>query len=100
MLLVFHVSHAILSVPCSLATTCWEMADLFAVLRVMFLVTFPYGFLGQVWYMYLIVSIPDHCLLPYFDQTAHLHRLISDCAGHMYHIVGKLKLQLNEKQRH
>ena len=50
--------------------------------------------------MYLIVSIPDHCLLPYFDQTAHLHRLISDCAGHMYHIVGKLILQLNEKQRH
>ena len=27
-------------------------------------VTFPYGILGQVWY--LIVSIPDLCLLPYF----------------------------------
>ena len=27
-------------------------------------VTLPYGFLGQVWY--LIVSIPDLCLLPYF----------------------------------
>ena len=28
------------------------------------LVTFPYGVLGQVWY--LIVSIPDLFLLPYF----------------------------------
>ena len=28
-------------------------------------VTFPYGVLGQVWY--LIKSIPDLCLLPYFD---------------------------------
>ena len=27
-------------------------------------VTFPYGVLRQVWY--LIVSIPDLCLLPYF----------------------------------
>ena len=27
-------------------------------------VTFLFGFLGQVWY--LIVSIPDLCLLPYF----------------------------------
>ena len=27
-------------------------------------VTFPRGILGQVWY--LIVSIPDLCLLPYF----------------------------------
>ena len=27
-------------------------------------VTFPYDILGQVWY--LIVSIPDLCLLPYF----------------------------------
>ena len=26
-------------------------------------VTFPYGVLGQVWYM--IVSIPDICLIPY-----------------------------------
>ena len=28
-------------------------------------VTFPCGVLGQVWY--LIVSIPDLCLLTYFD---------------------------------
>ena len=28
-------------------------------------ITFPYDVLGQMWY--LIVSIPDRCLLPYFD---------------------------------
>ena len=27
--------------------------------------TFPYGVQGQVWYF--IVSIPDLCLLPYFE---------------------------------
>ena len=52
---------------CSLEVTCWERADLLAFLCVMFssvFVIFPYGVLGQVWY--LIVSIPDRCLLPYF----------------------------------
>ena len=46
---------------------CWDMADLLALLYVMLscvFVTFPYGDLGQVWY--LIVSIPNICLLPYF----------------------------------
>ena len=32
------------------------------------LVTFPYGVPGQVWY--LIVSIPDLCLLLYFDYQS------------------------------
>ena len=32
-----------------------------------FFVTFQFGVLGQVWY--LIVSIPDLCLLPYFNLT-------------------------------
>ena len=43
--------------------------DLWALLYVIFsclFVTFPYGVLGQVWY--LIVSIPDICLLPYFKK--------------------------------
>ena len=47
--------------------TCWERADLLALLYRMFscvFVTFPYGILGQVWY--LIESIPDLCLLPYY----------------------------------
>ena len=42
-----------------------ERAQFLALLYVMFtceFVTFPYGILGQVWY--LIVSIPDLCLLP------------------------------------
>ena len=44
-------------------------ADLFALLYVMFscgFVTFPFGALGQVWY--LIVSIPDICLLTYYHK--------------------------------
>ena len=62
-----------LSLPCyrvcflQLVVTCWEMADLLALLYVMFsfvFVTFPYVVLGQAWY--LIVSIPDICPLPYF----------------------------------
>ena len=65
------VCHTFLSVPCSLVVTCWERADLLALLYVMilFFVTFPYGVLGQV--LYLIVLIPDLCLLPNFDQSLH-----------------------------
>ena len=43
-----------------------EMADLLALLCVMFpcvFITFPYGVLGQV--RILIVLIPDICILPY-----------------------------------
>ena len=66
---VFRVClcYTILSVPCSFAVTCWERAELLALLCVKFscaFVTFPYGVLGQVWY--LMVLIPDLCLLPYF----------------------------------
>ena len=67
---MFHVCRAFLSVHCSLVVTCWERADLLALLYVMFyfvFVTFPYGILGKVWY--LIVLIPDLCLLTYFDQN-------------------------------
>ena len=71
---VCHVClcHTLLSVSCSLVVTCWERADLFAILCVMLscvFVTFPYGVLGQMWY--LIVSIPDICLLPYFDCNVY-----------------------------
>ena len=47
--------------------TCWERADLLDLLSVIFscvFVSFPYGVLCKVWY--LIVSIPDLCLLPDF----------------------------------
>ena len=58
------VCHTVLSVPCSLVVNCWERADLFALLYVMF--SCVLSLLGQVWY--LIVLIPDLCLLPYFYQ--------------------------------
>ena len=57
----------VMSVSCSLVVVFWEMADILALLYVMFscvIVTFPFAVLGQVWY--LIVSFPDICLLPYF----------------------------------
>ena len=52
----------VMSVTCSLVVTCRERADLLAFLLVFF-ITFPYGVIGQQWY--LIVSIPDLCLLSY-----------------------------------
>ena len=61
------VPHPKEYVPCSLVVTCWERADILALLYVMFscvFVTFPYGVLGLVWY--LIVMIPGLCLFPYF----------------------------------
>ena len=59
--------HAFLSVHCSFVVTCYEGADILALLYVMFccvFVTFPCGVLGRVWC--LIVSVPDLCLLTYF----------------------------------
>ena len=73
LLFMFRVCHAFLSVHCSLVITCWERANLLALLYVMFscvIVTFPCGVLGQVWY--LIVSIPDLCLLTYFKHMTIL----------------------------
>ena len=56
--------HTVLSVPCSSVVTCRKRADLLALLYVMFLfVTFPYSVLSLV--SYIIVSIPDLCLIPY-----------------------------------
>ena len=60
------VSHAFPSVHCCLVVTCWQRADLleFVVDVYCIFVTFPFGILGQMWY--LIVSFPDLCLLSYF----------------------------------
>ena len=68
LLFVCSVCHAVLSVPCSLVVTCWERDDLLALLYEKFscvFVTFSYSVLDQV--CYLIVWIPDLCLLPYLD---------------------------------
>ena len=54
-------------VDISFVITCWERAYLLALLCVVFscvFVTFPYGVVDQVWY--LIVSIPDRCILAFF----------------------------------
>ena len=57
--------YAFYSVHCSrLVVTCWEMADVLALLYVIFycvFVPFSCGILGQMWY--LIVLNPDLCLL-------------------------------------
>ena len=66
------VCYTFLSVPCSLVVTCWERADLLVLLYVMILCVFftcPYGVLGQV--LYLIVLIPDLCLHSNVDQDLH-----------------------------
>ena len=49
-----------------LVVTCWEKADILALVSGVLLRVchFPIGILGQVWY--LIVSIPDLCTLTYF----------------------------------
>ena len=66
MLFMSCVFHAFVSVHCCLVVTCWERADLLALLCDVYLcfVTFPCYVIGQVWY--LIVSIPDLCHLSYF----------------------------------
>ena len=74
------VYHAVLYVPSSLLVTCWERADILALLYTMFscvFVTVPYGVLGQVWY--LIVSIPDLCLLPYFHSVCFKDKISLEC---------------------
>ena len=64
----------VMSISCSLVVTCWERADLFAPLYVMFSCCFchlpiPYRVLGHV--CYLIVSIPYLYLLLYFAQEQY-----------------------------
>ena len=61
MLFLSCVCHAFASVNCCLVVTCWERADLLALIEMFnrLFVAFPCGILGQVWY--LIVSIPDLC---------------------------------------
>ena len=63
---------------CSIVITCWERADILAHLCVLFscvFVTLTYGVSGHVWY--LIVSIPDHCLLLYFKYPLFSKMIIT-----------------------
>ena len=72
------VCHAFASVHCCLVATRRETADILALFYVYCdFVTFPFGFLGHVWY--LIVSIPDHCCLSYCvcsSMTLHMCMLV------------------------
>ena len=58
--------HFCASVYMCLVVTCWERADVLALVYGVQLCVchFPFGILGQVWY--LIVSIPDLCTFNYF----------------------------------
>ena len=60
--------YAFASVHCCLVVT-QERADLLALVCDVYcdFAIFPFGILGQVWY--LIVSIPDPCCLSYFVHT-------------------------------
>ena len=64
--LVSCVSHALASVHCCIVVTCWERADLLALVGDVYCTfgAFPCGILGQVWY--LIVPFPGLCRLSYF----------------------------------
>ena len=61
------------SVDMCFVFTCWERADIFALVCgvLLWVCYFPIGVQGQVWY--LIVSIPDLCTLTYFLTIAMYH---------------------------
>ena len=60
--------HLLASVFMRLVVTCWERADLLALVCGVQLAVchFPIGILVQVWY--LVVSISDLCSLTYFKN--------------------------------
>ena len=59
-----------LSVPCSIVVTCWEKADLLALLYVMFSCVLSLSHIvSSVKVVFdFDVSIPDICLLPYLGN--------------------------------
>ena len=63
---ILLLCHTVLAVPCSIVVTCSEgLTSWLSCLRCFLVfVTFQYGVLVQVWY--LIVRIPDLCILLYF----------------------------------
>ena len=81
-----------MSVHCCLVVTCWERADLLALVGDVYciFVTFPCGFLGQVWYW--IVSFPDLCRLSYLNRHAQMSSEASGlntdlCLHHLYYFM-------------
>ena len=58
------VFHAFAAVHCCLVVTCWERADLLALVGDVYCIFVTFPCVGQEWY--LIVSLPDLCRLSYF----------------------------------
>ena len=90
------VSHTFASVPCCLVVTCWERADLFALVGDFYciFVTFPCGILGQVWH--LIVSSPDLCLFSYYNtRTSAISDIIATVDKILRLIVGKFRISIS-----
>ena len=58
MLFSYCVSHAVASIHSCLVVTCWEMADLLALIGDVncILITFPCGIPSQVWYVFDCIS--------------------------------------------
>ena len=83
------------SVYMCLVVTCWERADLLALVCgvLLWVCHFPIGILGQVWY--LIVSIPDMCTLTYFIRTRWKELIWFLMIGHLNKILQKCKSELN-----
>ena len=71
------------SVYMCLVVTCWEKADLLALVCGVYLWVchFPIGILGQVWYLF--VSIPDLCTLTYFQRIYVTLKGLSNVKGFM-----------------
>ena len=80
MLSMSCVCQAFVSIHCCLVVTCWERADLLALVcdvKLCF-VTFPCGILRQVWH--LVVSIADLCCLSYFFNYQSFLYFLQDLA--------------------
>ena len=83
LLFMFRLCHVFLSVYYSLVVTCWEKADLLALLYVMFycvFVTFPCDVMGQVWclmYRFQIVAffltLNEHTKKSCIRETVNKH---------------------------
>ena len=73
--------------------TCWERAGLLCGMFTCDFGTFPYSVLGQVWY--LIVSIPDLSLLPYYGSDNDFYPRVKHhctcpvCNKTPFHLINK-----------
>ena len=91
---MFRVCHNVLSVHCGLVVNCWgNVCDVF-----LCFCHFPItcGVLGKV--RYLIVSIPDLCLLSYYVQNENCTWSSKAYISIFYHINHLLNVSLKRKE--